>query len=82
MAVIQQHRIKKELQKKEEELKKIQGEQSDISWGNQIRSYVFQPYTLVKDHRMNFDVGNVQGVMDGEIDGFISAYLKWNKNKG
>ena len=82
MKVLKSKLFELEVKKKEEELKKIQGEQSDISWGNQIRSYVFQPYTLVKDHRMNFDVGNVQGVMDGEIDGFISAYLKWNKNKG
>lgn len=81
MKVLKSKLFELEVKKKEEELKKIQGEQSDISWGNQIRSYVFQPYTLVKDHRMNFEVGNVQGVMDGEIDGFIAAYLKWNKNK-
>jgi len=82
MKVLKSKLFEVELKKKEEDLKKIQGEQSDISWGNQIRSYVFQPYTLVKDHRMNFEVGNVQGVMDGEIDGFIAAYLKWSKNKG
>lgn len=82
MKVLKSKLFEVEVKKKEEELKKIQGEQSDISWGNQIRSYVFQPYTLVKDHRMNFEVGNVQGVMDGEIDAFISVYLKWNKNKG
>lgn len=82
MKVLKSKLFEIEVKKKEEDLKKIQGEQSDISWGNQIRSYVFQPYTLVKDHRMNFEVGNVQGVMDGEIDSFISAYLKWSKNKG
>lgn len=82
MKVLKSKLFEVEMKKKEEELKKIQGEQSEISWGNQIRSYVFQPYTLVKDHRMNFEVGNIQGVMDGEIDGFIGAYLKWNKNKG
>lgn len=82
MKVLKSKLFEIELKKKEEDLKKIQGEQSDISWGNQIRSYVFQPYTLVKDHRMNFEVGNVQGVMDGDIDSFISAYLKWTKNKG
>lgn len=82
MKVLKSKLFEIELKKKEEDLKKIQGEQSDISWGNQIRSYVFQPYTLVKDHRMNFEVGNVQGVMDGDIDSFISAYLKWSKNKG
>lgn len=50
--------------------------------GSQIRSYVFCPYTMVKDHRTNFEVGNVEAVMDGEIDYFIEAYLKYNiKNK-
>ena len=56
----------------------LKGEQKDIAWGSQIRSYVFCPYTLVKDHRTNFEVGNVEGVMDGNIEGFIEAYLKWN----
>ena len=47
-----------------------------IAWGSQIRSYVFMPYTLVKDHRTSFEMGNVNAVMDGELDGFINAYLK------
>ena len=55
---------------------KKEQEKKDISWGNQIRSYTFQPYTLVKDHRTKFEVGNIQSVMDGEIDGFIEEYLK------
>ena len=59
-------------------LKQIKGELSENGWGSQIRSYVFCPYTLVKDHRTNFEVGNVQGVMDGDIDEFIAAYLKYN----
>ena len=54
----------------------LKGEQKDIAWGSQIRSYVFCPYTLVKDHRTNFEVGNVESVMNGNIDGFIEAYLK------
>ena len=54
----------------------LKGEQRDIAWGNQIRSYVFCPYTLVKDHRTNYEVGNVQAVMDGELDGFIESYLR------
>jgi len=58
-----------------EKLNQIKGEQKDIAWGNQIRSYVFCPYTLVKDHRTNYEEGNVQKVMDGEIDPFIQAYL-------
>ncbi len=53
-------------------------EKKEISWGNQIRSYVFQPYTMVKDHRTNEQVGNIQAVMDGEISQFIEAYLKWH----
>ena len=54
----------------------IKGVQNAIAWGSQIRSYVFMPYTLVKDHRTNFEMGNVASVMDGDIDGFINAYLK------
>jgi peptide chain release factor 2 len=55
------------------------GEKKDISWGNQIRSYVFQPYTLVKDHRTGEETGNVEAVFDGDIDRFIQAYLKMKK---
>jgi peptide chain release factor 2 len=54
----------------------IKGEQKEIGWGSQIRSYVFMPYTLAKDHRTNFEIGNIGAVMDGDIDGFINAYLK------
>ncbi|HHW28192.1 MAG TPA: peptide chain release factor 2 [Syntrophomonadaceae bacterium] len=68
-------------QKQEEELAKLRGEQREIAWGNQIRSYVFEPYTLVKDHRTGVEVGNIQGVMNGEIDPFIEAYLRYAKNK-
>ena len=57
-------------------LKKIAGDKMEISFGSQIRSYVFQPYTMVKDHRTELEIGNVQAVMDGEIDPFIEAYLK------
>jgi len=67
-----------ELLKKEQEEKllEIKGEHKDIAWGNQIRSYVFQPYSMIKDHRTNHEVGNVQRVMDGEIDDFVDAYLR------
>ena len=61
-----------------EKLSDIRGEVKDIGWGNQIRSYVMQPYTLVKDHRTNEEVGQVDAVLDGKIDPFINAYLKWN----
>ena len=59
-----------------EKIEDIKGVQKEIAWGSQIRSYVFMPYTLVKDHRTNFENNNVNAVMDGELDGFINAYLK------
>ena len=58
-----------------EKISDIKGEQKEITWGSQIRSYVFMPYTMVKDHRTGFETGNVNGVMDGDLDGFINAYL-------
>ena len=64
-------------QEAEAKLSGIRGEVTDIGWGNQIRSYVMQPYTMVKDHRTNEETGNVDAVMDGAIDIFINAYLKW-----
>jgi peptide chain release factor 2 len=64
---------------KEEKKAGIKGESADIAWGSQIRSYVFCPYTLVKDHRTNFEIGNVQGVIDGKIDEFMYEYLKYIK---
>lgn len=59
-----------------EKIEDIKGVQKEIAWGSQIRSYVFMPYTLAKDHRTGFESGNIGAVMDGEIDGFINAYLK------
>lgn len=64
---------------KEAEIDEIKGEYKEIAWGNQIRSYVFHPYNMVKDHRTNLEEGNVQKVMDGDIDSFIQAYLKHQK---
>lgn len=64
-----------------EKIEDLKGVQMDIAWGSQIRSYVFCPYTLVKDHRTNYEVGNVQAVMDGDLNGFIDSYLKWNHQK-
>ena len=65
-----------------EKLSDIRGEVKEIGWGNQIRSYVMQPYTMVKDHRTGFETGNVDAVMDGALDGFINAYLKWKSTGG
>jgi peptide chain release factor 2 len=68
------------LKQREEQMEKlsgIRGEQKDIAWGSQIRSYVFHPYSLVKDHRTNEETGNVQAVMDGVLDPFMNAYLIW-----
>lgn len=62
-------------------LAEIRGEVTEIGWGNQIRSYVMQPYTMVKDHRTNFEMGNAGAVLDGDIDGFINEYLKWINNR-
>lgn len=79
MKLLKSKLLEVEMKKKEDELKKIQGEQTDIGWGNQIRSYVFQPYALVKDHRTNTEIGNVKAVMDGDIDEFINSYLRFLK---
>lgn len=65
-----------ERQKHQDKLDKFSGEKKEIAWGSQIRSYVFQPYQLVKDHRTGHETGNLQSVMDGNIEGFINAYLK------
>lgn len=68
----------KEEEEKAQELAAIKGDQKEIAWGSQIRSYVFHPYSMVKDHRTNYEVGNTQSVMDGDLSGFIDAYLKWS----
>jgi peptide chain release factor 2 len=57
----------------------IRGEQHEAGWGRQIRSYVLQPYQMVKDLRTDFEVGNIQGVLDGDIDGLIDSYLQWRR---
>lgn len=64
-----------------EKISDIKGDQKEIAWGSQIRSYVFMPYQLVKDHRTNFESGNIGNVMDGDLDGFINAYLKMESQK-
>jgi peptide chain release factor 2 len=77
MSVLKARLIELERQERDQKMSELRGEQRSIEWGNQIRSYVFQPYTLVKDHRTSAETGNVIAVMDGEIDLFIQAYLRW-----
>jgi peptide chain release factor 2 len=71
-----------ERQKREDELDAIQGEQQRVGFGSQIRSYVLQPYQLVKDLRTEHETGNVDGVLDGDLDPFIEAYLRWQRAGG
>jgi len=76
MQMLMSKLIEKREREKEEEAAQISGQLKKIEWGSQIRSYVFCPYTMVKDHRTNFETGNVQGVMDGDLEGFVNEYLK------
>lgn len=80
MKILRSKLADRKLMEQQQKLLELRGEQEEIAWGSQIRSYVFCPYTMVKDHRTDTEVGNVQSVMDGEIDPFIEAYLR--KNKG
>jgi peptide chain release factor 2 len=71
-------------QKRDAELAKLYSDKGEIAWGNQIRSYVLQPYQMVKDHRTNLQTGNVDAVLNGDLDGFIESYLRYrakNKNR-
>ena len=77
--VLKSKLLELEEKKRDAELKNLKGEQTQINFGSQIRSYVFQPYTLVKDHRTNYEEGNIESVMNGNIDSFIDAYLKYIK---
>ena len=80
---MQMLKVKLKLLKEQEQAEKvsdIRGEVKEIGFGNQIRSYVMQPYTLVKDHRTNTEISNVTGVLDGNLDPFINAYLKETAN--
>jgi peptide chain release factor 2 len=77
MKVLKARLFELEMERREEELDKIKGPKKEISWGNQIRSYVLQPYRMVKDLRTGHEVGNADRVLDGDIDDFIEAYLRW-----
>ncbi len=76
MKMLKAKLYQREIERQEQELLEIRGEQKEIGWGSQIRSYVFHPYSMVKDHRTSTESGNVQAVMDGELDQFINAYLR------
>lgn len=79
MRVLQAKLLELKRREQEAEISEIRGEQQEIAWGSQIRSYVFHPYSMVKDHRTNVETGNVSAVMDGEIDAFIAAFLQKTK---
>ncbi len=81
MQVLRSRLFEKAVQERQQELLSIQGEKKEISWGSQIRSYVLHPYTIVKDHRTGFEIGNVHAVLDGDIDGFIMSFLRWKRQK-
>ena len=76
MKILRARLMERKFAEQQEKIAQIKGEQQEIAWGNQIRSYVFCPYTMVKDHRTNVEAGDVNAVMDGELDQFIEAYLK------
>lgn len=80
MQLLKSKLFQKQLEEKEAELAKLRGEQKEIGWGSQIRSYVFHPYSMVKDHRTDHETGNTDNVMDGDLDPFIEAYLRFAMN--
>ncbi len=75
MKILLAHLYQKKKEEENEKLSEIEKNKKDISWGSQIRSYVFHPYNMVKDHRTSYETGNVQGVMDGNLDPFIHEFL-------
>lgn len=76
MKVLRSKLYERKLEEQRKEIDELRGDQREIGWGSQIRSYVFHPYSMVKDHRTNYETGNIDAVMDGEIDPFIDAYLR------
>jgi peptide chain release factor 2 len=81
MQILKSKLYELELKKKEEEINRVRGEKKDIGWGNQIRSYFLQPYQLIKDHRTDIEVGNVESVLNGELDIFIKGFLEKNLSR-
>jgi peptide chain release factor 2 len=78
MQMLKAKLYQRKLEEQRAEIDNIKGEQKEIGWGSQIRSYVFHPYSMVKDHRTNYEVGNTDKVMDGDLSPFIHAYLRWS----
>lgn len=81
MKVLKARMYMLEQKKRDDQIAQLYGDKGDIAWGNQIRSYVMQPYQMVKDHRTNYQTGNVQAVMDGDIEAFIESYLRFRAKK-
>ena len=76
MRILQSRLLERELEKREDERAKLKGDRISAGWGNQIRSYVLHPYRMVKDHRTGYQTGNTEAVLDGDLDGLITAYLR------
>ena len=81
MKVLKARLYVREQQKRDAEIAKLYSDKGEIAWGSQIRSYVMQPYQMVKDHRTEFQTGNVTAVLDGGLDGFIESYLRYRAKK-
>ncbi len=81
MAILKARLAELARQERQEHLDEIRGDQDEAAWGRQIRSYVLQPYQMIKDLRTNLEVGNVQGVLDGDLDPFVEAYLQWRRER-
>jgi peptide chain release factor 2 len=77
MKMLKAQLYEREKQQQKTQQQEFHGEKKEIGWGSQIRSYVLQPYRLAKDHRTNYEIGNVDAVLDGHIDPFIKAFLLW-----
>jgi len=81
MAILKAHLRERERQERLAQIDEIRGDQGEAAWGRQIRSYVMQPYQMVKDLRTDVEVGNIQRVLDGDLDPFIDGYLRWRRRK-
>ena len=82
MAMLKSKLVEREEQRRREEMAREKGEAQDVAWGSQIRSYVLHPYTMVKDHRTDFEVGSAERVLDGDLDGFVRAWLEASAKAG